>query len=263
VGGRRMGTGRPMLARIRIGRMPSGGGGCGGVGAEPSDGAACALDLRAAVGGLQRRGHRAGAHGAGCALPVRGGPGPQRAPSRWRVGAADGRGPSSPTRATPAGRCGTGSAPSGLANGASRRSRPVEWTISTTTAHPALISESEFVAAQQVKAVRATKNGCSRRYLLSGIVQCALCGRRLNSHWYTAAPDTAVGMATPAPGRDRWSSRRASTCARMSCSPNRARAPRSRWMTGRHTNAASMVAQLRAAGLKIVHDGTCWEIAGH
>jgi site-specific DNA recombinase len=59
---------------------------------------------------------------------------------------------------------------------ASRRSRPTEWTISTTMAHPALISEAEFVASQQVKAVRVTKNGCSRRYLLSGILQCALCG---------------------------------------------------------------------------------------
>jgi hypothetical protein len=29
------------------------------------------------------------------------------------------------------------------------------------------------------------------------------------------------------------------------------------------SNAAAMVAQLRADGLTIVHDGTCWEIAGH
>ena len=46
-----------------------------------------------------------------------------------------------------------------------------------------MISEADFTTAQQVKAARPTKDGSARSYLLAGLVQCALCGRRLDSHW--------------------------------------------------------------------------------
>ena len=45
------------------------------------------------------------------------------------------------------------------------------------------MSEADFDAAQQVRAARPTKDGVARRYLFSGLVGCALCGRRLDAHW--------------------------------------------------------------------------------
>jgi hypothetical protein len=65
----------------------------------------------------------------------------------------------------------------------SRRSSPGEWAVSATPAHPALVSEAEFVAAQQVRAARSTRDGRARRYLLAGLMRCAVCGRRMDAHW--------------------------------------------------------------------------------
>jgi site-specific DNA recombinase len=70
------------------------------------------------------------------------------------------------------------------ADDTSHRSTPArEWAVSATTAHPALVTEAQFVAAQQMRAVRPTGDGEKRRYLMSGLVQCALCGRRLDATW--------------------------------------------------------------------------------
>ena len=57
-----------------------------------------------------------------------------------------------------------------------------ESVVSASTAHPALVSEADFVAAQQVRAARPTHDGEVRQYLLAGLVRCAVCGRRLDSH---------------------------------------------------------------------------------
>lgn len=66
----------------------------------------------------------------------------------------------------------------------SHRSTPArEWAVSATAAHPALVTEAQLVAAQQMRAARPTGDGEKRRHLLSGLVRCALCGRRLDSHW--------------------------------------------------------------------------------
>ena len=55
--------------------------------------------------------------------------------------------------------------------------------MSESVAHPALVTEALFVSAQQVRAARLTGDGEQRRYLLAGLVQCGVCGRRLDSHW--------------------------------------------------------------------------------
>ena len=69
-------------------------------------------------------------------------------------------------------------------DGLSHRSAPAgDWAISASAAHPALVSEAQFVAAQRVRAARPTRDGAQREYLLSGLVRCAVCGRRLDSHW--------------------------------------------------------------------------------
>jgi site-specific DNA recombinase len=67
---------------------------------------------------------------------------------------------------------------------------PDGWVISARPAHPALVSEAEFIAAQDIKAARgpAAGSGClaapdERRYLLAGLLVCGTCGRRMESSW--------------------------------------------------------------------------------
>jgi len=64
---------------------------------------------------------------------------------------------------------------------------PGGWVISARPAHPALVSEADYIAAQDVKAARGpspeghlTGPG-RRRYLLAGLLACGVCGRRLES----------------------------------------------------------------------------------
>jgi site-specific DNA recombinase len=64
-----------------------------------------------------------------------------------------------------------------------RRMNPAEWAISRSRAHPALVSEADFVAAQQVRTERRNDDGEVRRYVLAGLVVCGLCGRRMDAHW--------------------------------------------------------------------------------
>ncbi|MEW2505950.1 recombinase family protein [Amycolatopsis sp. NPDC047767] len=54
--------------------------------------------------------------------------------------------------------------------------------------HPALVDEATFLAIQGMRATRPTKYGGTRTYVLAGLVQCQLCGRRLDSHWVNGRP---------------------------------------------------------------------------
>jgi site-specific DNA recombinase len=63
-----------------------------------------------------------------------------------------------------------------------------QWVISETVVHPALVSEEDFVTAQSICAPRAGSDGSTRTYRLSGLIQCALCGRRMDSHWVHGRP---------------------------------------------------------------------------
>jgi hypothetical protein len=58
-----------------------------------------------------------------------------------------------------------------------------EWAVPARRAPPSLVTEEEFVAAQHVCATRPTRSGQRRQYLLSGLVRCGVCGRRMDSHW--------------------------------------------------------------------------------
>lgn len=57
------------------------------------------------------------------------------------------------------------------------------WSVSKTLAHPALVSEADFVAAQRVRAARPNNDGVTHEYALVGLLRCGLCGRRLDAHW--------------------------------------------------------------------------------
>ncbi|MBV9920085.1 MAG: recombinase family protein [Pseudonocardia sp.] len=71
----------------------------------------------------------------------------------------------------------------GAGSDGQRRTNPADWAISRSKTHPALVSEPDFVAAQQVRSERRNDEGAVRRYVLGGLVMCGLCGRRMDAHW--------------------------------------------------------------------------------
>jgi site-specific DNA recombinase len=62
------------------------------------------------------------------------------------------------------------------------------WVISRHPAHPALVSEADFIAAQDATAPRGPAGQSTRRYLLAGLLACGRCGRRLESAWSNGKP---------------------------------------------------------------------------
>jgi site-specific DNA recombinase len=103
-----------------------------------------------------------------------------------------------PTPATPAAKCGTGSAPTndlidpantGLGHCQVQRwNLPDGWVISTRPAHPALVTEADFIAVQEISTPRGPAGTATRRYLLAGLIRCGTCGRRLESSWSKGHP---------------------------------------------------------------------------
>jgi hypothetical protein len=84
--------------------------------------------------------------------------------------------------------------------------------ISARPAHPALVSEAGFIAAQDINAARGPAPTVgpaapgNRRYLLAGLLACGICGRRMESAWSNgkAAYRCRHGHTTaamPDPGR--------------------------------------------------------------
>jgi len=55
-----------------------------------------------------------------------------------------------------------------------RWNSPDQWIISRRTTHPALITEEEFIAVQDL---RAGRSDARHVYLLTGLLRCAMCGR--------------------------------------------------------------------------------------
>jgi hypothetical protein len=65
---------------------------------------------------------------------------------------------------------------------------PAGWVISKHPAHPALVSEADFITAQDATAPRGPAGPAVRRYLLAGLLACGRCGRRLESAWSNGKP---------------------------------------------------------------------------
>ena len=65
---------------------------------------------------------------------------------------------------------------------------PTGWVISARPAHPALVSEADYIAAQDATAPRGPAGPATRRYLLGGLLVCGRCGRRLESAWSNGKP---------------------------------------------------------------------------
>ena len=68
-----------------------------------------------------------------------------------------------------------------------RRGLPDGWIISGRPAHPALVSEQDFIAVQGIRAAREGTDA-KRGYLLSGLLRCGICGRRAESCWSNNRP---------------------------------------------------------------------------
>lgn len=58
-----------------------------------------------------------------------------------------------------------------------------EWVVSKEMAHAALVSEEDFVNAQSIRCNPTPEDGHARTFLLSGLLRCGHCGRRMESHW--------------------------------------------------------------------------------
>ena len=91
---------------------------------------------------------------------------------------------------------------------------PEGWVISRHPAHAALVSEADFIAAQDTAVPRGPAGLAARRYLLAGLLTCGQCGRRLESAWSNGRAAYRCRHGYAAPLSLIPSGRRTSTCAR-------------------------------------------------
>ena len=160
---------------------------------------------------------------AGRPVPVGGRPGTQPAPHRHGVDAAARSPPSWATRATPGTRCGTGSAPTRTwptrptsawgTRACSGGTCPTGGSSPRRPAHEALVSEADFIAAQDVSAARGPAprtdpGGAAEAPVPAGRAAdaAATCGRRMESAWSNGKPAYRcrhghTSAAPPDPGR--------------------------------------------------------------
>ena len=141
-----------------------------------------------------------------------------------------------------------------------------EWAVSERPAHPALVSEAKFVAAQRVRAARQTRDGRARSYLLSGLVRCGVCGRRMDSHWvhgragYRCRHGHSSSQPRAADG-PRYVYVREDLLVRELVGQLANRPAGSEGDAVRPNDTASTVDKLRRSGLLIVHDGRAWSLS--
>ena len=80
---------------------------------------------------------------------------------------------------------------------------PNGWVISRKPAHAALVSEADFIVAQDISAARGPAPGGRLRapqkrcYLLAGLLVCGGCGRRMESAWSNGKPASADAPLSP------------------------------------------------------------------
>jgi len=145
---------------------------------------------------------------------------------------------------------------------------PEGWVISKHPAHPALVSEADFIAAQETSAPRGPAGQAARRYLLAGLLACGRCGRRLESAWSNGKPAYRcrhgyTSATRPGPGRpkntyvreDQILPRLAALAILQSegSHPPRGRKPASAQVTA-PAQAAELIDGLRAADVTLIYD---------
>jgi len=66
--------------------------------------------------------------------------------------------------------------------------RKADWVISTHRAHPALVSDDDFLAAQHILATCTPHDDDARHYAMTGLLICGHCRRRLQPYWVHGRP---------------------------------------------------------------------------
>jgi len=143
---------------------------------------------------------------------------------------------------------------------------PAGWVISARPAHPAIVSEADYIAAQDASAPRGTAGPATRRYLLAGLLVCGGCGRRLESAWSNGKPayrcrhgyTSATG---PEPGRpknlyvreDQILPHLAAMAILLDGRPRPRTRPGAAQLTA-PAQAAGLIDRLRAEGVALVYD---------
>jgi site-specific DNA recombinase len=145
---------------------------------------------------------------------------------------------------------------------------PAGWVISHRPAHPALVSEADFIAAQDASAPRGPAGPATRRYLLAGLLRCGACGRRLESAWPNGKPAYRcrhgyTSATRPHPARPRNLYLREDTilprlAALAILQQDSGHQPRGRKQVSRQVtapaHAADQIEQLRATGVSVIYD---------
>jgi site-specific DNA recombinase len=142
---------------------------------------------------------------------------------------------------------------------------PEGWVISKHPAHPALVSEADFIAAQQAGAPRGPAGHATRQYLLAGLLACGGCGRRLESAWSNGRPAYRCrhghpSAARPDPGRPKNTYIREdqilphlAAMALVLVGDSRARGSGTVQVTAA-AQTAGLIDQLRASGAVLTYD---------
>ena len=63
-----------------------------------------------------------------------------------------------------------------------------DWVISDVVVHPALVSDEDFVAVQAMYTTPSPADGSTREFVLTGLLFCQVCERRLSAHWVHGRP---------------------------------------------------------------------------
>ena len=164
-------------------------------GTRPGDRARGAVDLRPAAGRAQRGADRSGAERGGDPVPVAADPrrNPHRTGAAWTLGTVatilanpryTGRQVWNRQR-TDTELADPGNVTLGHKS-VPRWNLPDGWVISRKPTHRAMVSEADFIAAQDINAARGPAPQHApvlRRYLLAGLLACGMCGRRMESAW--------------------------------------------------------------------------------
>jgi hypothetical protein len=61
--------------------------------------------------------------------------------------------------------------------------RRADWVVHPERTHPALVSDEDFTAVQEITARATPEDGQQRRYTLTGLLVCGAYGRRMSGHW--------------------------------------------------------------------------------
>jgi site-specific DNA recombinase len=145
---------------------------------------------------------------------------------------------------------------------------PAGWVISARPAHPALVSEADFIAAQDASAPRGPAGPATRQYLLAGLLRCGTCGRRLESAWSNGKPAYRcrhgyTSATRPDPGRPKNTYVREDTimprlAALAILQQGRGHLPPGRKQASPQIMAparsADLIEQLRAADISVIYD---------